>query len=245
MNAPTVQCTFLDWDSDFFGVPIGRARVKRLTRRELDEIDRWAFAQGLRCAYVMCDEADEEIAGSAEFVLADARVTYLSQGQGWMGSPQVRLARPEDGESLEEIARTSHRNTRFYRDGHFPPERCDELYVQWIRASLAGERARAVFVADEGKGAIGYVTCETHAGSPAAHIGLIAVAPELRGRGHGKNLLAAVNDYVKNLDKWQVRAVTQQENTPAMRMYESAGFAPLFTQLCFHKWYEQGSVPHA
>jgi dTDP-4-amino-4,6-dideoxy-D-galactose acyltransferase len=243
MNAPTVQCSFLDWDTQFFGFPIGRAAVKRLTRSVLDEVDQWAAAQRLRCVYVMCDEADEPVAhapASAGLVPADVRVTYLLQAAGWRGSPGVRLARAEDGPVLEEIARSAHRNTRFYRDGHFPPQRCDELYVEWIRASLAGQRARAVFVADEGQGAVGYATCETHADSHHGHIGLIAVTPASRGRGHGKRLLNAVSDYVKDLNKWDVRAVTQIDNAAAIRMYESAGFVPLFKQLCFHKWYHRG-----
>jgi dTDP-4-amino-4,6-dideoxy-D-galactose acyltransferase len=239
MTGLGVNFEFLPWDSEFFGVPIGRARVKTLARRDVHAVDRWAAEEGIRCVYVMCDCADEDISrdpGSAGLLLTDVRITY-ERPVALRRSRRTRPARPEDSAALEEIARTSHRNTRFYRDARFPRERSDALYVEWIRKSLSGERARAVFVADEGAGPIGYVTCETRDRSPLGTIGLIAVAPEARGRGLGADLLEAGNNFFHHVHKTSLRALTQQDNAAAVRMYEAAGFIPLFSERCYHKWY--------
>src|SRR5262249_51384866 len=65
------------------------------------------------------------------------------------GEPTIRQARAADLDRLRAIASTSHRDSRFYRDGRFPEARCDALYEAWIAKSCASETG-VVLVADVG-----------------------------------------------------------------------------------------------
>ena len=57
-----------------------------------------------------------------------------------------------------------------------------------------------------------------------AHINNLAVLPELRGRGLGTQLLAAITDEAAHLGATLVTLEVRQSNIPARRLYERAGF---------------------
>jgi len=57
-----------------------------------------------------------------------------------------------------------------------------------------------------------------------AHINNLAVLPELRGRGLGTQLLAAVTDEATHLGATLLTLEVRQSNIPARRLYERAGF---------------------
>jgi ribosomal-protein-alanine N-acetyltransferase len=57
-----------------------------------------------------------------------------------------------------------------------------------------------------------------------AHINNLAVLPELRGRGLGTQLLAAITDEAAHLGATLLTLEVRQSNVPARRLYERAGF---------------------
>src|SRR5689334_2929737 len=130
-------CEVLDWDSTFFGFPIARVTTPTLTAEHVREIDSWARERGIRCLYFLCDLAHTQtlrLAESSGFQLVDIRVTLerslpgagldVSANQPTNGIV-VRAAQPNDSPALEEIARVSYGDSRFYTDGRFPRARCD------------------------------------------------------------------------------------------------------------------------
>ena len=56
------------------------------------------------------------------------------------------------------------------------------------------------------------------------HINNLAVRPELRGRGLGRALLAAVLDAAVRLGATHATLEVRRSNAPARRLYEGAGF---------------------
>src|SRR5262249_39837952 len=149
-----IQCRRLPWDSDFFGVSIGIAEVGRISERDLTTIRDWCREQGLACLYLLADPAAAgglRLLADFGFDRVDERMTLrrdlASAEELPQPGPGVRAAVPEDRAALCEIARTTHHNTRFYKDGRFPRDRCDALYERWISRSLDGEADR-VFVAE-------------------------------------------------------------------------------------------------
>ncbi len=46
---PTAPCTYLDWDSDFFGVRIARVNASRLSEETVAPILAWCAAQAIDC----------------------------------------------------------------------------------------------------------------------------------------------------------------------------------------------------
>jgi dTDP-4-amino-4,6-dideoxy-D-galactose acyltransferase len=236
-------CRLVEWDSEFFGRRIARIEPSHVVAAGMGAVEEWCANQRIECAYLLADVGDQpthELAQAHGFRLVDLRVTLatetaapamdLSQADG----PLVRLARADDVESLEAIARESHRETRFYTDGHFDRRRCDEMYELWIAKSCRGWADR-VFVVDVGGSAAGYLTC--HLRDRIGEIGLVAVGAASRGRGAGAALTDSALRWFADQGADHVSVVTQARNAAALRLYQRAGMTVRSIQLWFHKWW--------
>ena len=132
----------LPWDSAFFGFRIGRVLLESPAADELSEAVHQADRDGIQCLYwlVGCaDTSPSAAAASCGFRLVDLRVTFEQTlsvpAAGDSPVSGVRRYVPEDLPALVALARESHRDSRFFRDGNFALERCEALYEEWIRKS--------------------------------------------------------------------------------------------------------------
>jgi dTDP-4-amino-4,6-dideoxy-D-galactose acyltransferase len=211
-----------------------------MTDERLAAIDNWCRKHDISCLYFLAAD-DPETTYTAErggFFYTDARITLRQElGKAPTPADPIRHAQSRDREQLRAIARVSHETTRFYHDPHLPDDRCGEVYAEWIGSSCDGG-ADAVLVADEGGRAVGYVTCGLEGGA-VGHIGLIAVAPESRGRGLGAVLVDAAFAWFVDAGATESVVVTQSRNVAGLRLFERAGYVIDSTQLWFHKWYDR------
>ena len=230
-------CRLLPWDSEFWGITIGRVDATTMSRERAAVIDDWARDHRVHCLYFLAAADDASAAFVAEdsgWRLVDVR-TELAQrlDDDARTSSTLRPASATDLPRLRAIARVSHRDTRFYADPSFPDARCDEFYELWIERSVEGW-ADAVLVADH---VSGYVTChvddEQHRGS----IGLIAVDATHRGRGIGQELVQGALAWMRGRGLAEGAVVTQGRNVPAQRTFQRCGFLSESVGLWFHKWY--------
>ena len=229
------------WDSAFFGARIAQITARRTTAEALAlAVDR-ARHEAIDCLYFLADADDVTTVRAAEasgFALVDVRHTLdCAIDRGSTDSPadaMIRLARPVDLPQLMDVARVSHRATRFHADKRFDPGRSDELYARWIERSIAGELADAVWVVDIDEAPRGYITASR--GLTAASIGLIAVAPEYRGRGYGDRLLRTMLQWSAHEGLGRVTVVTQGRSAPSVRFYERAGFTSSTVEFWYHLW---------
>jgi dTDP-4-amino-4,6-dideoxy-D-galactose acyltransferase len=229
------------WDSAFFGARIAQITERRATAEELALAVERARKEAIDCLYFLADADDAATVRAAEanrFSLVDVRLTLdclVERGTGVSsGDGTIRPARPDDLPHLMDVARVSHRYTRFHADTRFDPARSDELYAQWIERSVAGELADAVWVVDIDEAPRGYITASR--GVTAASIGLIAVAPEYRGRGYGDQLLRTMMHWSATEGLGRVSVVTQGRTAPAVRFYERAGFTASTVEFWYHRW---------
>ena len=71
-------CEYLAWDSDFFGVRIGRANTNRLNVDSIEQIKAWCLAHSIDCLYFLADSNDPKtirIAEDHDFNLVEVRLT--------------------------------------------------------------------------------------------------------------------------------------------------------------------------
>lgn len=227
------------WDSQFFGKSMARVAEKAGSLEELRNLIAAAAAQNVDCLYYLldCSEAaairDAQAAG---FRVVDLRMTF----EGNLAAPAspvegVRPATSADVPRLSEIARYSHRNTRFYTDGNLPSERCDELYAVWIQRSVDEGFADAVLVVDGVSGPDGYITC-SQSKDGSGSIGLCAVAGEARGKKIGQKLVSAALDWMLSRGLTRVSVVTQANNIGAQRLYQAAGMRTTRVETWLHAW---------
>jgi len=237
-------CEYLPWDSEFFGLRIGRVNGDRLTPALAEAISEWCTAQSIDCLYFLAASDDPESVRLAErhgFRLVDIRVTLIrDRGSGSLTGfdprPPIRFSRPEDIPALRAIAGVSHHDTRFYSDPNFPPARRDALYETWIEKSCNGY-ADAVLVAEAGGSAVGYITCKlVGEGGGEGQIGLVGVGPGHQGRGLGRGLVEAALGWFDGHGVPHVTVVTQGRNIAAQRLYQRCGFVTRSVQLWYHLW---------
>jgi dTDP-4-amino-4,6-dideoxy-D-galactose acyltransferase len=236
-------CERLGWDSEFFGRRIARVTSPTLDAAQMSRVIEWCRVESIECLYLLSDSADTATANLAAqngFNLVDIRVTLEAAVETRHPSGTVdaiRPAIPEDVPALREIARVSHRDSRFYQDPNFTDAQCDALYETWIDKSCAGY-ADVVLVEKVDGRATGYVSCHS-SGTAPARIGLFAVAPGARGRGVGRGLVGEALRWFHEHGASRVSVVTQGRNVAAQRLYQRAGFQTVSLALWHHRWFDR------
>jgi dTDP-4-amino-4,6-dideoxy-D-galactose acyltransferase len=232
----------LPWDSNHFGFPIGRILPTSLSYASLSRALAGAEAAGTRCLYWLSDPDDSQVADGERvgFKVVDVRVELIarlaSQKVSRIAATTIREVGESDLVPLKALASTSHRNTRFYRDGSFPTDRADQLYAEWIEKSFQDPKQEVLASGPAGQPS-GYIASGV---SDDGHgvIGLIAVDESRRGTGLGSALVSAAMGRLAQQGIEQVTVVTQGDNQPAHRLYNALGFSERSRFVWLHRWFE-------
>ncbi len=245
-------CELLDWDTTLFGFRIARVRGDVLTPESVQQIDDWCRQARVRCLYFLgrADGANTaRLAEDNDFRLVDIRMTFRCQISNVNRDPKkhtkraalVRHVRPEDICLLQNIARESYRDTRFYFDANFPKHLGDLLYETWLKLSCEGY-ADAVLVAELDSVPVGYISCHLDKELRTGKIGLVGVNNQARGLGLGQTLVFNALEWFLTQGVQEVFVVTQGRNCAAQRLYQRSGFLTQTVQLWYHKWYTSAEV---
>jgi dTDP-4-amino-4,6-dideoxy-D-galactose acyltransferase len=226
----------LPWDTEFWGVRIARVEGDAMTAGRAAQLEAWATGNNVACLYFLAgeDAATAHAAEDAGFRLMDVRVGLARASARGGEDARVRPFEDDDLTALREIARTSHRATRFYADPRFPDDRCDDLYDVWITRSVEGWAETVLVAEHEGRQA-GYLSL--HADGERASIGLFAVAEGARGCGLGAALVQRGITWAHERGLPEIAVVTQGRSAAALRVYERHGFTVETLGFWFHRWY--------
>ena len=237
-TSPEWSLEWLEWDSAFWERRVARvlpptpARSTPLSSDLLHDCD---------LAYLLVEAGETELIGSAEaqgFRVVDIRCEVALDAPGTSPTPPTTAIRPAaDGElsDVAALAATSHLNTRFGSDSQLDRERVAHMYRLWI----ARDRERpgwALRVAARDGRVAGYVSHGPD-GEGNGTLGLIAVHPEMRGIGIGRELLSSAVAAEHAAGRPTMRVVTQGASSAALAMYQAAGFkvARLSVWLHWHR----------
>lgn len=243
MTASTSTPRPLEWDSAFFGLRIGSVSPAPQGRADLAAAIAAAREQSFDCVYVLCDVQDQggiQALCSVGARLVDVRMTFdrgLATLAPVAAHPAIRAARAEDVPALRALASKSHDSSRFYADGRFPRERCDELFATWIEKSCGGW-AEVVRVAEIEGRVCGYTTGHVREDG-RGEIGLVAVDPAAQGHGLGTKLVASTLQALRDRGLLTATVVTQARNIGAQRLYQTLGFRTQRVQTWHHLWLDE------
>jgi len=239
-------CTYLDWDTEFFGYRIGRVNSHQISHETAREIDEWASDQAIDCLYFLCasdDPLSTQIAEDNNYHLMDVRITFQqklsSDNQETKIAPTMRHYQQGDLEYLQETSRTAYTQTRFYYDPNFTDEQCAKLYELWLYKSCETDYADAVVVAEHENKAAGYVTCHLNQISKTGSVGLVGVVEAARGQRLGKHLVDYALTWFSQQGMEQIEVVTQGRNIAAQRLYQRCDFVTKSVQFWYHKWFNK------
>lgn len=154
----------LSWDSDWFGLEVGRFE---------GPASAWIEDPAFDVVYWL---ASPDAIAPSGFQRMDQRVEYLWEGQPPALPGDLIEVTGDERQPLIALAESSFDDTRFTRDPRFPRDRVDAMYGEWVR------KAEHVYCDELRQG---FVTV----GSGV--LGLIAVSAEARGQGLGGKLIQA------------------------------------------------------
>ena len=230
--------TPLEWDSEFFGFPVGEIDLRQGCG-DLAALRDEIASSGYRLCYVLTHDADGDATAAAIGATLVDRRTLMQRSLDHR-SVEDRRDSEEDFASSTDLARVrslalqSAEFSRFRTDHRMPPDAWLRMYERWADNSMSGTMADAVLVARINGDVVGVLTVSSR--EDLGKIGLFAVDAAARGRGLGAALLARGAAWFARRGCQSVLVVTQGDNIGAQRVYERAGYVIAAVTNVDHLW---------
>ena len=225
----------LQWDSDLFGLRIGRADI--LSKEDsLSLADRLSeLKRDFDLLYVFDSHNIGFVAKGARLV--DEKILYSKPCEPREQYAEVSFyqdASPSD--DLYRLALVSGGYSRFKLDERLPNGSYERLYNRWIENACPkdGTNEQILTCLDTNNIAKGMITID-HQGE-LGHIGLVAVNPDAQHQGIGGKIMSTLDGYLYSLGIKTLEVPTQKANTDACRWYEKNGFTIQSRTQIYHWW---------
>lgn len=232
----------MKWDSDFFGFPIAYLSCRYLTQNIIKQADRFIEGNRIRLIEYLCnchDDNSVKIAEQNNFHFTDIRISFklkLPEQYEIINSAfDFRLAQNEDIENLKSLTTGMYKDSRYFYDGKFAIDKINKFYASWIEKAVKGSFDHECYCLFDKNKPIGFCSIRYNSQEQVS-IGLFGVDKDYSGKGIGKMLLQKVANEMLVKGIKEITVVTQGRNYQAQRLYQSAGFRTLTTQLWYHKW---------
>lgn len=233
----------LDWDSNFFGINVAYISCLHLSSSIYKAISRFAVANNIDLIEYLCnchDRRSVQIAEKEGFNFVDIRLTFSRSLENFSSDTVMtglifRTAEANDLATLEAMAAPLYTKSRYFYDTKFRLDKAREFFQSWIGKAVNGTFDDECWCLCEAEKILAF--CSLRYLQPyRVSIGLLGVREELAGQGFGKLILHKVMKLLAERGVTQISVVTQGRNYAAQRLYQSAGFKTLETQLWYHKW---------
>ncbi|WNM20347.1 GNAT family N-acetyltransferase [Flavobacterium capsici] len=210
----------LEWDSNFFGFPVGDLLVECETSdSKVFNSDFFTFFQ-VRSKYPLNIISETHSLSHWEIK------TIFSKNLDKSSEIKIDIIDFDDSKINEkllyELAYESGKFSRYKLDKNIPNNKFKKLYQLWIKNSVNKSFADKIFYYKENDDIAGFVTVKIK--DTFAQIGLIAIEPNLQGKGIGKNLLLKVENYCLENNVKRLLIPTQSENEQACKFYTKMGY---------------------
>lgn len=224
----------LDWDSNFFGYPVG---IVKLDGERFDESKFKRLTQEVRLVYV----TNQNEIKSESLCCGDTKVVFSKAPIDREFPTEVIDAPVELMDEMKSIGLQSGIWSRFALDPNFNHSDFERMYSIWVGRSMKKEIAyRTLTVLVDG-GPGGILTLGDD-GNGISSIGLFAVAEEQRGKGIGRKLLEAADAISFARGDRELRVATQGKNSSACAVYEHFGFQRISETYIYNYWNEAFTV---
>lgn len=234
----------LEWDSHFFGFPVGRLSEDIKSQTQLLNALEEAKSRGFRLLYFEIPanniwEPNLQNLGGTKGLYVDTKILFTGklEERDEILPPSVKTEPycGTDASQLEILALGAGEHSRFRVDPNISAKKFEELYTTWIRRSITGDIADLVLVSSAAdNGITGLVTFKVQ--SDRGKIGLISITPMLRGQGIGKTLLRAAEHQMLIRGARYIEVITQAENVAAAKLYRSLGYVVTEQKKRYHFW---------
>ncbi len=229
----------LDWDSNFFNFNVGRIMGPIKEKQDIQNVEFLIEENKNKLSYYSTSKKLPEFvfeSNKFDIVLVDRKTTYSKSINSDLeinkSISSIDHKIPE--EKLIDLAIQSGVYSRFNVDKKIGKQKFKEMYRLWMINSVNRKIAKEVFVFTENKNIAGFVTLGEK--NNRADIGIIAVDNVFRGKGIGKTLMTSAEKWFSNSGYKSIQVVTQGDNIPACKLYESCGYNVESIELFYHIW---------
>lgn len=235
--------SFLEWDTKFWNFPVAIILSRKITKNIMLKVQSFIAKNKIRLVQYLCDCHDQnsvEIAEKNNFEFKDIRLTLeknLSSFKYFRTKDNkfFRNAIQKDIPKLKEIASKLYLDSRYHFDKNFIKKKIERFYSEWVSKAVQKKYDDDCLIYLQNSQPVAFCTLK-YSNKDLAIISLFGVDKKFSGKGIGKKLLEQVMQYLKHKKFSKVIVVTQGRNYSAQRLYQSAGFLTLKTELWYHKW---------
>lgn len=225
----------LQWDSDFFGLRIGRVDLQTAG----EAIDLKKQQENLKKQFDLLYIFDPNNVGFSanDARLMDEKILYGKPCEPRKQYPEISFYQAaQPNEDLYRLALVSGGYSRFKLDERLPKDSYERLYNRWIENACPkeGTNKQILLFKDEQNVARGMITID-HQGE-LGHIGLVAVDTEVQHQGIGGKIMSTLDGYLFERGIKTLEVPTQKANTDACRWYEKNSFAIQSITSIYHWW---------
>lgn len=229
-----MQIERLSWDSQFFGLEIGRTSQKKLLNVSNEEI----------CKYDLLYLMEKEIISDDAFLpyrnnlFVDCKLIYSKQIQNLSLTSDYIVKEYKNTcvrrEQLYNLAYLSGNYSRYKLDVNFAEGKFEEMYKMWVDNSISGEMADYLFYIEDKRKICAFVTLKIAHGEGV--IGLIATDKNVQAKGMGKSLMSKCEETLKLRGICRLNVATQVDNNTACLFYEKCGMNVKERNYIYHSW---------
>ena len=225
----------LQWDSDFFGLRIGRADLQT----KADALELRAMHEELKRQFDLLYVFDPNAIGfEAEGArLVDEKILYSKPCEPRKQYDDIVFFKQvKPTEDLYRLALVSGGYSRFKLDERLPQGSYERLYTRWIENACPkeGTNKQILTYLDTNSIAKGMITIDYQ--GELGHIGLVAVDTDCQHQGIGGKIMSTLDGYLFDLGVKTLEVPTQKANTDACRWYEKNGFTVQSRTQIYHWW---------
>ena len=224
----------LDWDTDFFGFPVGTLDLNSQT---LDEEKLRYEASSFRLVYVTSTKAQNAVVLS----YGDTKCVFGKTPLNPETEPAVIGVPEEKTAEAVRIGLQSGIYSRFALDPKFENNAFEKLYKKWVERSVKNEIAYAAHTILNSGNLTSIITLN-ESGKQESSIGLFAVDSKYRGQGIGNKLLKSAEALSFQRGDTQLTVATQGKNKAACRVYEKFGFHLISETYIYNYWNDAFTV---
>ncbi|WP_166427897.1 GNAT family N-acetyltransferase [Chryseobacterium lacus] len=228
-----MEFKYLEWDSVFFSLKIGRIDFENSAAIVLDDILDKACNNGFKLIYLFSDKEIPHLSRHTP-QLYDIKRVYEMDLRNHQNSNEIIADYNGHADEILELAYQSGIYSRFRLDPNLPAHFFYSLYKEWTVKSVNKTIADYVPVVVGNDDHEAFGTLKIH--SDKAVIGLFAVDQNHRRKSLGRKVMQSLINYSISRDIKHLEVATQKQNLEACFFYEKIGFNIQSETFIYHIW---------
>lgn len=229
----------LQWDTNFFGYPVAKIYSNNLSDQELRECLASLKPDARLVYYASANKIEDNHVLLKEFngLLVDRKTTFCKEvclSNAYSNNHVIEYNNNFNLEELLQLSIGSGIYSRYKADPNIEEIKYEALYKEWMINSIEGALADKVLVYVNDNTILGVITLDLR--NNRVNVGIISVREDARGKGIGKSLLGAAEEFAVKNKILETQVVTQGANKAACALYNSYGYRIEKVEYFYHFW---------